>query len=90
MASDKNPNNKEEAEEKFEVISEAYSVLSDLKKAEWESFRNGGFQGDFEFEQNFDPFSFFKGFGFDDDEDFGFRFSKKGRTFFDDPFGNDE
>lgn len=97
---DKNPENKEEAEEKFKAISEAYAVLSDpKKKAEWESFRNGGFQGDFEFDHDFDPFSFFKGFGFkgfgfDDDDDFSFGgFSKKGGRdpfFDDDPFGNDD
>ena len=76
---DKNPENKEEAEEKFKALSEAYAVLSDpKKKAEWESFRNGGFQGDFEFDHDFDPFSFFKGFGF------------KGFGFDDDPFGNDD
>ena len=58
---DKNQDNKEEAEEKFKAISEAYAVLSDpKKKEEWESYRNGGFEGNFEFDKTFDPFSFFK------------------------------
>ena len=65
---DKNQDNKEEAEEKFKAISEAYAVLSDpKKKEEWESYRNGGFEGNFEFDKHFDPFSFFK----DDFGDFG-------------------
>ena len=62
---DKNPDNKEEAEEKFKEISEAYSVLSDpQKKREYDT---GGmsFEG-FDFD-DFDPFQmfekFFGGFG---------------------------
>jgi DnaJ homolog subfamily B member 4 len=44
---DKNPNNKEESEEKFKTISEAYSVLSDPeKKAVYD------FKGDTDFKQN--------------------------------------
>ena len=37
---DKNPDNKEQAEEKFKEISEAYSVLSDPKKKR--EYDNGG------------------------------------------------
>ena len=62
---DKNPDNKEYAEEKFKAISEAYNVLNDPKKREeWENYRNGGFNGDFnmhDFEMN-DPFEIFNSF----------------------------
>ena len=64
----KSDEEKDNAETKFKAISEAYAVLSDpKKKEEWESYRNGGFEGNFEFDKNFDPFSFFK----DDFGDFG-------------------
>lgn len=81
---DKNPNNKEEAENKFKEISEAYSVLSDPeKRKEYDNRGNNiNFQG-FNF-NDFDPFSVYHDFfrnssnfggeGFDDDfNDFGFK-----------------
>ena len=76
---DKNPDNKEEAEEKFKEISEAYSVLSDpQKKREYDT---GGmsFEG-FDFD-DFDPFAMFESFfggGFGNNK-------KKGKK--NDPFG---
>ena len=73
---DKNPNNKEEAEEKFKKINEAYSVLSDKNKRNQYDhggihFDFGGFNADDIFKDFFggkDPFSDF--FKFDDDDDF--------------------
>ena len=73
---DKNPNNREEAEEKFKKINEAYSVLSDKNKRNQYDhggihFDFGGFNADDIFKDFFggkDPFSEF--FKFDDD-DFG-------------------
>ena len=80
---DKNPNNKEEAEEKFKKINEAYSVLSDKNKRNQYDhggihFDFGGFNADDIFKDFFggkDPFSDF--FKFDDDDDLfggGFKF----------------
>lgn len=40
---DKNPNNKEQAKEKFREISEAYEILSDPEKKS--SYDNYGFEG---------------------------------------------
>ena len=54
---DKNPNNKQEAEEKFKKINEAYSVLSDKQKRR--QYDHGGF--DFHFE-NFNADDIFKDF----------------------------
>ena len=74
---DKNPNNREEAEEKFKKINEAYSVLSDKNKRK-QYDHGGNFDFDFSFNaddifKDFfggkDPFSEF--FKFDDDNDFG-------------------
>ena len=73
---DKNPNNREEAEEKFKKINEAYSVLSDKnKRNQYDhggmNFDFGGFNAEDIFKDFFggkDPFSEF--FKFDDD-DFG-------------------
>lgn len=88
---DKNPDNKQEAEEKFKEISEAYTVLSDPKKRQ--EYDNGGISfEDFGF-SNFDPFQMFndffggKGFGFggfgddDDDDFFGKGFGGFGKGF---------
>ena len=51
---DKNPNNKEESEEKFKLISEAYSVLSDPeKKTEYD------LRGDSKFRKNTSNYSNF-------------------------------
>ena len=73
---DKNPDNREEAEEHFKKINEAYSVLSDKnKRNQYDQggihFDFGGFNADDIFKDFFggkDPFSDF--FKFDDD-DFG-------------------
>lgn len=89
---DKNPNNREEAEEKFKKINEAYSVLSDKNKRNQYDhggihFDFGGFNADDIFKDFFggkDPFSEF--FKFDDD-DFGGGF-KFGANFGGD-FGGD-
>ena len=74
---DKNPNNREEAEEKFKKINEAYSVLSDKdKRRQYDrggdfSFDFGSFNADDIFKDFFggkDPFEEFfgnDGFGFE-------------------------
>ncbi len=76
---DKNPNNREEAEEKFKKINEAYSVLSDKnKRRQYDrggdfSFDFGSFNADDIFKDFFggkDPFSEF----FGDDMGGGFSF----------------
>ena len=76
---DKNPNNREEAEEKFKKINEAYSVLSDKnKRRQYDrggdfSFDFGSFNADDIFKDFFggkDPFSDF----FGDDFGGGFHF----------------
>ena len=82
---DKNPNNREEAEEKFKKINEAYSILSDKKKRK--EYDNGGMNFDFkgfnaddifkEFFGGKDPFSEF--FKFDDD--IGINFGGFGKSF---------
>ena len=85
---DKNPDNREEAEEHFKKINEAYSVLSDKnKRNQYDhggiNFDFGGFNADDIFKDFFggkDPFSDF--FKFDDD-DFGGSF-KFGGDFGDD------
>ena len=74
---DKNPNNREEAEEKFKKINEAYSVLSDKNKRNQYDhggihFDFGGFNANDIFKDFFggkDPFADF--FKFDDDDNFG-------------------
>ena len=76
---DKNPDNKKEAEEKFKCISEAYNVLSDPeKRKEYENYRNGNFQGNFDMGNfdNFDPFEMFN--------------STFGNNFFNDFFNDDD
>ncbi|CAD8162296.1 unnamed protein product [Paramecium pentaurelia] len=73
---DKNPNNKQEAQEKFKKIGEAYSVLSDKDKRAiydrygHEGLKNGGggassfqgFRGFGGFGDGFDPFKQFESF----------------------------
>ena len=82
---DKNPDNKEEAEEKFKTISEAYSVLSDpQKRSEYDNSRKFGYSGfsmDFD---DFDPFSLFKSTFKDFDFGFGKGFSSHFSKGFDD------
>ena len=84
---DKNPDNKEEAEERFKEISEAYSVLSDPKKRQEYDYGGATFDfSGFDFSDAHDIFkNFFGGkdpFGmFDDDDDFFHNdpfFNKKG------------
>lgn len=66
---DKNPNNKEEAEHRFKLISEAYEILSDKSKRDIydrygkQGLMNGG-PGTHHMPGEFDPFSFFGPFGF--------------------------
>ena len=63
---DKNPNNKEEASNKFKEISEAYDVLSDTnKRNQYDQFGNNvnTFRNNTGFNRNFtDPFSTFESF----------------------------
>jgi len=83
---DKNPNNREEAEEKFKKINEAYSILSDKnKRNEYDhggmNFDFKGFNADDIFKSFFggkDPFSEF--FKFNDD-DIGMNFGGFGNNF---------
>lgn len=62
---DKNPDNKEEAEEKFKEINEAYEVLSDKKKREvYDQFGKEGLsESGFHASDPFDLFSAFFGGG---------------------------
>jgi len=66
---DKNPNNRDEATQKFNEISEAYNVLKDpTKRKTYDNFgdagldENSGGMGGFGGFGNFDPFSMFKNF----------------------------
>jgi DnaJ-class molecular chaperone len=66
---DKNPNNREEATQKFNEISEAYNVLKDpTKRKTYDNFGEAGLDencndmGGFNGFGNFDPFSMFKNF----------------------------
>ena len=94
---DKNPNNREEAEEKFKKINEAYSVLSDKNKRNQYDhggihFDFGGFNANDIFKDFFggkDPFSEFFGddfgggfnFGADFGENFGGSFQASFSSF---------
>jgi DnaJ-class molecular chaperone len=96
---DKHVEKKQEAENKFKSISEAYSVLSDAeKKREYDNMRRFGVrrQGErahYDFESHFDPYDIFKNFfkndPFADDDFFGGRgsmFKNFGGFEFDDRF----
>ena len=101
---DKNPDNKEEAEERFKEISEAYSVLSDPKKRQEYDYGGASFDfSGFDFSDAHDIFkNFFGGrdpfsmFGDDDDDFFNndpFFNKKKGGFGFNmnmDMFGGDD
>lgn len=99
---DKNPNNKDEATEKFREIAEAYEVLTDENKRK--AYDSYGFDApshgtSFNFHNADDIFKhFFKDFGFDDDEDanfFGSVFGNRGKKtglgrFFSSNFDDDD
>jgi len=77
---DKNPNNKDEANKKFQEISEAYSVLSDKKKRELYDKMGIDFIKDGGNDMNFDPSSIFEQFfGGEGMGRFGFPFDGFGR-----------
>jgi len=61
---DKNPNNKEEATQKFNDISEAYNVLKDpTKRKAYDNFGVAGVDDNMQMPGfNFDPFSMFRDF----------------------------
>ncbi|XP_071966182.1 dnaJ homolog subfamily B member 6-like isoform X2 [Antedon mediterranea] len=59
---DKNPSNKEEANNKFKEVSAAYEVLSDAKKRE--IYDNGGRDFDFNEFNNFNDFGHHQGFAY--------------------------
>ncbi|CAG8458600.1 1653_t:CDS:2 [Diversispora eburnea] len=83
---DKNVDRREEAEEKFKLISEAYEVLSDVDKRKTydrygeDGLKNGGASNDHEFES----------FRFHDPEEIFSKFFGTGNifSFVDDPFFN--
>jgi len=60
---DRNPNNKEEAEEKFKEVGKVYKVLSDPNlRTRYDQFGEKGLEGSPEME-GFNPFDLFSGFG---------------------------
>lgn len=85
---DKNPDNKEEATEKFKELSEAYEILSDedkRKKYDKYGFEGANMKDSFSFAHADDIFKhFFGDYGFDNPDDesfFGGRFFGRKRPF---------
>merc|ERR1712159_745535 len=58
---DRNPNNREESEQKFKEISNAYKVLTDPEKRQiYDKFGEEGLQNNGGMPSNFNPFSMFE------------------------------
>tara|TARA_B100000401_G_scaffold222865_1_gene150766 strand:+ start:79 stop:1257 length:1179 start_codon:yes stop_codon:yes gene_type:complete len=77
---DRNPKNRDEAEQKFKEISHAYNVLTDKqKKTMYDQFGEEGLQGSGGMPPNFNPFSMFEDmFGNSGDMPGAFHFNMNG------------
>jgi curved DNA-binding protein len=91
---DRNPGNKQQAEERFKEINEAYAVLSDKKKRQqYDQFGPSGFSQRFSQEdifRGFDISDLFKDLGFSTNDVFGRIFGGGGRRGAKVPYGNFE